>query len=514
MGKGTVMAQGKVFIVGAGPGDPGLLTLNAQKALAGADVVVYDALIHSRILEVIPATAKKIFRGNRSKKGALSQAQINTLLVKLAKQGKKVVRLKGGDPFVFGRGAEEALELYRKGIDFEIVPGVSSAIAVPAYAGIPVTHRALNSSFTVVTGHEDPTKPEAKIDWQSLALTEGTLVFLMGLHTLRGVCERLIREGKEGNTPAAVIQSGTTPQQKTVVGTLETISTAVEKAGLKAPATVVVGKVVGLMPELQWRRPGSLSGLRILLTRTRTQASFLSGLLAEKGAEVIEVPTIEIAPLPMTARAKGWLRDVQKYDWIIFTSVNAVELFMKNLLELKRDSRDLGKAKMACVGAATATALKSFGINADMVPADYKQEGLVKGFKNAPLRGKKILFARAKEGRDILLDFLRRKGAAVDFWPLYENRIPKGTRQKVRQLFAEEGGVHLLTFASSSSVDHFYGLFSAMERKKWLKSLPVAAIGPVTASSVKKWGGKVVIQPRKYTMPGLASAIEKWAKKH
>jgi len=366
------MAKGKVYIVGAGPGDPGLLTLNAQKALARADVVIYDALIHSRILGVIPETAERIFRGHRTKRGALSQSQINRLMVRLAKQGKQVVRLKGGDPFVFGRGAEEALELQRNGIAFEIVPGISSAVAVPAYAGIPVTHRALNSSFTVVTGHEDPTKPEAQIDWQSLALNGGTMVFLMGLHNLRGVCERLVREGKDRTTPAAVIQAGTTPQQRTVVGTLETISSLAQKAGLKAPATVVVGKVVGLRGRLNWLEPGPLSGLKILLTRTRDQSSFLSELLTQKGAEVIEIPTIEIAPLPMTGMVKRWLRNLQSYEWIILTSSNAVDLLMDNLFKLRLDVRSLGKAKIACVGSATAKALKAFGLRADLVPEDYK----------------------------------------------------------------------------------------------------------------------------------------------
>jgi len=508
------MTRGKVFIVGAGPGDPGLLTLNAQKALAHADVVLYDALIDSRILELIPETARKIFRGKRSKKGALSQAHINAWLVRWAKQGKKVVRLKGGDPFVFGRGAEEALELKRRGIDFEIVPGISSAIAVPAYAGIPVTHRAMNSSFTVVTGHEDPTKPEALIEWKSLALNEGTLVFLMGLHTLRGVCARLIQEGKKGNTPAAVIQSGTTLRQKTVAGTLETIAALTEKFHLKAPATVVVGKVVALRKKLQWLKPGSLSGFKILLTRTRAQASFLSDQLAEKGAEVREIPTVEIAPLPLSRTAEKWLREIGNYDWIILTSSNAVEILMANLFKLKKDARQLANVKLACVGSATAKSLKSFGLQADLIPEDYKQEGLIQSLRHKPLHGKKILFARAKEGRDILLKFLKAKGALVDFWPLYENRIPPGTGDKIRRLFAEEGGVDLLTFASSSSADHFYGLFSPVQRKKWLRSLPAAVIGPVTAASVKKWGGKVVLQPRSYTMPALVAAIEKWVKKH
>ncbi len=508
------MSKGKVYIVGAGPGDPGLLTLRAQKVLSEADVVIYDALIHSRVLGFIPEKAKKIFRGNRNKKGALSQFQINTLLVSLARMGKNIVRLKGGDPFVFGRGAEEALELRRHKIDFEIVPGVSSAIAVPAYAGIPVTHRALNSSFTVVTGHEDPTKPEAQIDWESLALNEGTLVFLMGLHTLKGVCERLIQEGKSVETPVAVIQSGTTPQQKVVVASLADISERVKREKLKAPATVIVGKVVRLMDKLQWLKPDPLTGVRVLLTRTRDQSSYLSGLLGDRGAEVIELPTIEIAPLPISSKARGWLLKIQEYDWVIFSSVNTVEIFMKNLFDLKKDVRDLSGVKIACVGGTTAKRLKDFGVSADLVPADYKQEGLVKSFGRISCKGKRVLFARAKEGRNVLVDFLKKEKALVDFWPLYENRIPSGLKKKALGLFANEGGVDLLTFASSSSVDHFFALFSAAQRRKWLLSLPVAVIGPVTGASARKWGCRVILQPRKYTMPDLVSAIVKWGKKH
>src|SRR5579859_3424340 len=408
------MSKGKVYIVGAGPGDPGLLTLRAKEVLSKADAVVYDALIHSRILDFIPVAARKIFRGHRSRKGSLSQSQINDLLVKLAWQGKQVVRLKGGDPFVFGRGAEEALELDRLGIDFEVVPGVTSAIAVPAYAGIPVTHRAMNSSFTVITGHEDPQKGEPQIDWQSLAENNGTLVFLMGFHTLPQLCERLIREGKAGDTPAAVVQSGTTSRQRAVTGTLKTITSLVEKAALKPPATFIVGKVVGLSDQLHWLRHKPLFGMRILVTRTRSQASFLSGMLAEKRAEVVEIPTLEIIPRPLVPRAKNLIRNAGSYEWIVFTSANAVEIFMDRLFELGRDARTLAGAKIACVGEATAAVLRRFGVRANLVPKDYKQEGLVKAFGAVVLKDKRILLPRPEEGRDILLRWLKEKKATVD----------------------------------------------------------------------------------------------------
>jgi uroporphyrinogen III methyltransferase / synthase len=506
------MPKGKVYLVGAGPGDPGLLTLKAKEVLSKADVVVYDALVHPQILALIPGKSKKIFRGHRSKSKALSQGQINALLVRLAKQGKQVARLKGGDPFVFGRGAEEALELAKHKIDFEVVPGVTAAVAVPAYAGIPVTHRAMNSSFTVVTGHEDPSKATAQIDWASLAENNGTIVFLMGLHTLPGLCERLMVEGKARNTPAAVIQAGTTPQQKTVTGTLETIAESVRKAGLKPPCTFVIGKVVELMDGLKWIKKKPLSGCKILVTRGRAQASYLSDMLAEEGAEIIEIPTIEISPLSLSPRGKKQIRAIRRYDWIVFSSVNAVEIFMDHLLNLKRDSRDLSDVKIACVGEATAKALETFGLRADLVPGDYKQEGLVKSFSKIKLTGQKILFARAKEGRDVLQKFFRKKGVFVDLLPLYENKAPKGAKERLRALFTQGGGVDLLTFASSSAVDHFYGLLTPALRRK-CRPLPVAVIGPVTASSVKKWGGRVAVQPRSFSLPPLVKAIVQWSRR-
>lgn len=308
------MSKGKVYLVGAGPGDPGLLTLRGKEVLSRAQVVVYDALVHPRILGFIPEAARKIFRGSRGKAGSLSQSQINVLLVKLAKTGKTVVRLKGGDPFVFGRGAEEILELVKNNIPFEVVPGVTSAVAVPAYAGIPVTHRTLNSSFAVITGHEDPLKENTQVDWHHLAKDEGTLVFLMGLHSLAHLCDRLIGEGKDPRTPAAVIQKGTTSHQRMVKGTLQTLPGLVRKAQLEPPAALIVGKVVDLADSLQWFSKKPLLGLRVLVTRGRAPVNYLSEMLSEEGAEVIEVPTIEIKPLPLDGKGKKRLQNLGEYD--------------------------------------------------------------------------------------------------------------------------------------------------------------------------------------------------------
>jgi uroporphyrinogen III methyltransferase/synthase len=508
------MAIGKVYLVGAGPGDPGLLTLRAKELLSKAEAVVYDALIHPQILEFISPQAERIFRGHRAKNGALSQAQINQRLVQLAKAGKVTVRLKGGDPFVFGRGAEEILALVKAKIPFEVVPGVSSAIAVPAYAGIPVTHRDINSSLTIVTGHETLYKANTQVDWKNLAQNNGTLVFLMGLHTLKMVSEKLIAAGKNPKMPSAVIQRGTTPRQKTVVGTLGTIFKLTAKAKLVPPAILVVGEVVGLRSKVYWLQHKPLYGLRILMTRTRSQSSYLSGLMTEEGAEVVEIPTIDIHSLPMDRAAKSRVEKISKYDWIVLASPGAVDIFMNNLKQFNKSSVNIRDVKIACVGESTAKTLSQYGLKADLVPTDYKQEGLIKAFKKLSVKGRKFLFASAKDGREILIHFLKGKGADVDFWPIYENKMPFGTRERLVHLFKNEGGVDILTFASSSSADNFYGVFTPSERLKWLKNIPVAVIGPVTAASVKKWGSKVVVMPKKYTMPDLVKGLSQWAKRH
>ncbi|HUO58275.1 MAG TPA: uroporphyrinogen-III C-methyltransferase [bacterium] len=501
------MARGKVYIVGAGPGDPGLLTVRGKEVLSRAQAVVYDALVHPRILDYAPGDAQRIFRGSQGKKGALSQEAINALLVRLVRQGKNVVRLKGGDPFVFGRGSEEGLFLAKHKITFEVVPGVSSSFAVPAYAGIPVTHRAMNSSFTVVTGHEDPSKNETQVDWAHLAQDPGTLVFLMGIHNLTELCKRLIEEGKSPETPAAVIQWGTTSRQKTVLGNLGLLPNLVREAGLRPPATVVVGPVVSLSPELQWVSKKPLWGVRILVTRTPSKASYLSSLLTEEGAEVFEIPTIELKPVELDRRGRRILETMGSYDWIVFSSAYAVERLMDQLDKTPRGRKSLDQARLACVGEATANSLRAFGLKANLVPGDYKQEGLIQSFKKKKLDGKKILFVRAKEGRDLLIRFLQGKKAKVDLLALYENVVPAGAKERLQDLFGKEGGVDLVTFASSSSVDHFYSLFTPVQRRKWLKQLATAVIGPVTGATVRKWGGRVVVQPRKHTLPSLVGAI-------
>src|SRR5665213_247600 len=351
------MAKAKVYLVGAGPGDPGLLTLRAKELLSRADAVVYDALVHPKILDFISYKAQKMFRGHRNKKGSFTQAKINDLLIRLSNEGKTTVRLKGGDPFVFGRGAEEILALVNAKIPFEVVPGVSSAIAVPAYAGIPVTHRDVNSSLTIVTGHETKAKNSSQVDWANLAQNKGTLVFLMGLHSLKKVCEKLIAAGKNEATPNAVIQRGTTFRQKTVTGTLKTIFYLVRKAKLIPPAILVVGDVVDLRSKVYWLQHKPLYGIRLLITRTRAQSSYLGGLLQDEGAEVIEIPTIDIHPLPIDRKAKEKMSRLSEYDWVILTSANAVNIFMDNLKKVNKNYLDLAGIQIACVGDSTAKTL-------------------------------------------------------------------------------------------------------------------------------------------------------------
>ncbi len=507
-----MVRKGKVYLVGAGPGDPGLLTLRAVEVLARAKVVIYDALIPPKILQLIPAGAEKIFRGHRSKRGALSQKAINALMVRKALQGKTVIRLKGGDPYVFGRGAEEALTLAQKGIPFEVVPGVSSAIAVPAYAGIPVTHRAFNSILTVVTGHENPAKGKTSVNWPHLARTEGTLVFLMGLHTLPGICRKLLREGKDPGTPVAVVQAGTLGAQKTVRGTLREITLQVQKAGLQPPCTVVMGKVVELMNPLSWLKFKPLAGQKILVTRTREQASFVTQLLEDQGAEVVEIPTIQISPLPLNTVGKKILKNLSSYDWLVLSSANAVEILIAHLAVSKLDVRSLSRLKIACVGEATAQVLKNYGLKADLVPKDYKQEGLVESFRNKgkQMEGKRVLLASARTGRDLLETELKKMRAQATRWPLYETRVPREAKTHLQKLFLKDGGVDWLVFASSSSADHFYGAFTIAQRKKVLPHTLIAVVGPVTGQSVKKWGGRVTMEAHPHTLPALVVGMVRW----
>ncbi|WP_028841233.1 uroporphyrinogen-III C-methyltransferase [Thermodesulfobacterium hveragerdense] len=495
------MTQGKVYLVGAGPGDPHLFTLKGKRILEQAEVVVYDYLANPKLLSFCKEEAEKIYVGKKGGEHTLPQEEINKLLVKKAKEGKKVVRLKGGDPFLFGRGGEELEELVKEGIPFEVVPGITSAIAVPAYAGIPVTHRDYTSTLAIITGHEAEGKPESKIDFKALAKL-GTLVFLMGVKNLKYIVENLIKEGKDPKTPVALIQWGTLPKQKVVTGCLENIVAEVERVGLKPPAIIVVGEVVKLRPQFNWFERKPLFGKRIAVTRTREQASKLSSLLEELGAEVVELPLIKVVPVYNTE----FLERLTLYDWLVFTSENGVRFFIKALLETERDLRALKDLKIAVIGKATAEALEGWGIKADLIPEkNFTQEGLLEAFSKIPMKGKKVLIARAKEARDVLPKGLEELGAIVDIVSIYQTVLPEETKNAFKEELKQ--GVDVITFTSSSTVKNFFRLLLELEQEGDLKNTLFASIGPITSQELIKHGVTPQIEAKEYTIPGLVEAI-------
>jgi len=509
-----VRTQGKVWLIGAGPGDPRLMTEAGAGALAQAEVVVYDRLVNKRLLDLAPSSAERIFVGKEAGAHALSQEEINALLVEKARRGKRVARLKGGDPFVFGRGGEEAEALAAAGVPFEVVPGVTSAVAVPGYAGIPITHRGLASSFAVITGHEDPTKAETAIDWSKLATGVDTLVFLMGTATLPGIVEKLVEHGRPAATPAAVIRWGTTPAQEVVTGTLADIVRRVEEAGLEPPAITVVGEVVRLREKLRWfdsPQAKPLFGKRVLVTRTRQQASALSRLLAEEGAEPIELPTLDIKPSFRKDELIGIAKALHKgeYDWVIFTSANAVDIFFDFLWDRCLDARSV-TAGVAAIGPATGEALKRWGIYVDVTPDPnrYTAEGLLAAFKEQfDVRDQSILLPRAEGSRDALIDGLTKQGAKVHEVILYVAAPPDAPEPgALRRL--RDGEVDIVTFASSSAVKNLLKLLGG--DSSLLRGTPVACIGPITAATAREAGLEVGVEAKEHTIPGLVAALREY----
>lgn len=503
-------SKGKVYLVGAGPGDAGLITVKGMECLKKAEVVVYDHLINPGLIREVDPAAQRIYVGKSGRRHTLEQDEINALLAREAGKGKVVVRLKGGDPFVFGRGSEEALYLKERGIPFEVVPGITSGIAAPAFAGIPVTHRGLASSVTFITGHEDPTKEESALDWESLAKLE-TLVFYMGVGNLPKIVERLTSYGRPKSTPAAVIQWGTTPEQRTVAGTLGDISERVRKAGITAPAITIVGEVASLRKDLRWFEDRPLFGRRILVTRSRTQASELVRLLEELGASVAEFPTIEIVPPKSYKRIDEAVRNIGSYDWVIFTSVNGVSFFMDRLFALEEDVRKFGKVKIAAIGPATALRLRGYMLGSDLVPKEYRAEAVVEEFKKAGVKGKRVLLARAMVARDVIPVALRKLGAKVDVLTVYRTARAKGKQKELLSLI-KDGKVDAVTFTSSSTVENFVGILGR-KNTPLLKGVTLASIGPITTETAKRLGLKIGIEAREYTMPGLVRVLEEWSRK-
>lgn len=501
--------KGKVYLIGAGPGDPGLLGLKAKECLETADAVVYDRLADPRIIEFCRKDAEMVYVGKASANHTMRQPDINKLLVKLAAEGKTVARLKGGDPFVFGRGGEEAIELLEAGLPFEFVPGVTSAIAVAEYAGIPVTHRHVATSFAVITGHEDPTKGESTINWKGLATAVDTLVFLMGVENIERISSQLIANGRSADCPAAVIRWGTRPEQRTLITTVGQAAADVKATGMKPPAIFLVGEVVKLREQLQWFDNKPLFGKTVVVTRARAQASVLTKKLEAQGARVLEVPAIKIVPPADFAPLDKAIAEIDTYKWLILTSVNGVEYFFDRLLKAGKDSRALCGVKIAAIGSATAEALKGYGITADLIPSAYKAEELADALAADTKAGDKLLLARAKIARNVLPERLRALGAQVDVVTAYETVADCQNKEELLEAL-ESGEASLVTFTSSSTVTNLLDVLG--DKKDLLNKVALAAIGPVTAETLEKHGLKPAVSAAEYTIDGLMTAIEEYYK--
>ena len=497
--------SGKVYLVGAGPGDLGLVTLRAKECIETADVIVYDHLANSEMLGWARDDAEIIYAGKKAAAHTLSQDEINKLIIEKAREGKKVVRLKGGDPFLFGRGAEEAKAIADEAIAFEIVPGITSAIAGPAYAGIPVTHRTENSHVTFFTGHEDPSKLESAIDYSALAKLGGTQVMLMGVERIAQITREMLDNGARADLPVALVRWATTGRQQTLIGTLENIAQRVIESGFEAPAVAIFGEVVALRKDLNWYEQRPLSGKRIVVTRTRKQAGALTTELRALGADVLELPTIRIES-PTDLREFGELvQDAHQYDWIVFTSPNGVDAFFEMFFKLYDDAREIGGAKIAAIGPATAQRVRDFHVHVDLQPEEFVAEAVVREFqKQGGVENLRILLARAEKARDVLPKELSKLGAIVDeafaYRTVPETRDVTGARRR----FVEEGA-DLITFTSSSTVENFLAL-----GLPWPKRMQVASIGPITSKTARDNGLKVDIEARRHDIAGLVEAIRKF----
>ncbi|HEU0208183.1 MAG TPA: uroporphyrinogen-III C-methyltransferase [Candidatus Udaeobacter sp.] len=500
MGK-SANKNGKAYLVGAGPGDLGLVTLRAKECVANADVILYDHLANPDVLAWARDDAEIVYAGKQPGE-SWTQEEINARLIEKVREGKQVVRLKGGDPFVFGRGAEEAELIAEAGLPFEIVPGITSAIAGPAYAGIPMTHRAHNSHVTFFTGHEDPTKTEAAVDYAALAKLGGTQVMLMGVERLGLVTSEMLKHGVRADLPVALVRWATTGRQETLTGTLSSIAQKAVASGFEAPAVAVFGEVVSLRHNLNWYEKRPLLGKRIVVTRTRKQAGILSNKLRALGAHVIELPTIRIEPPTNLREFATLVQDAHIYDWIVFTSVNGVESFFDIFFKLYDDAREIGGVRIAAIGPATAQRVKDFHLHVDLRPDEFVAEAVVREFrKQGSIENMRILLVRAENARDVLPRELSGAGAIVDEGFAYRT-VPetRDTSGPQRQLARE--GADLITFTSSSTVENFFAL-----TLPWPKGMRIASIGPITSKTVRDQGYHVDVEARRHDIDGLVQAI-------
>jgi len=500
------MKKGHVYLIGAGPGDPGLITVRGRECISLADVVVYDYLANEQLLEFAPSHAELIYAGKIGGAHNHEQWQINSLLVEKALEGKAVARLKGGDPFIFGRGGEECEALVEAGISYEIVPGVTAGIGAAAFAGIPLTHRSVTTSVAFVTGHEHQEKDDTEIDWERLSLGSGTIVFYMGVKNLPQITRSLMDHGRSPDTPVALVRWGTRPEQQVLEGTLSDITEKARKEAFKAPAITIVGEVVKLREKLRWFDARPLFGKGVLVTRAADHAGAFSRLLAERGASVFECPTISLVPPESFAELDSAIEGLSSFNWLVFTSANAVAFFFSRLAAKNLDARALGGCRVCAVGPKTAALLLSFGIRADMVPADYKAEGVVAEFGRLEMKGKKVLFPRADKARDLIPAALGEMGAVVTAPVTYRNIIPAAIPEKALQAL-EEQRIHCVTFTSSSTAENLASILGENRMLRLLEGVKVAAIGPVTAKTCRELGLKVHIEPQEYTLENMTDAI-------
>ncbi len=500
--------RGRVYLVGAGPGAPDLISLRAIDRLRNADVVIYDYLVSPEVLRFAPESAELIFAGRRGDKGdRIEQGAINRMLIASARRGRSVVRLKGGDPFIFGRGGEEAQALADAGIEFEVVPGVSSAVAAPAFAGIPLTHRHYGSFVTFVTGHEDESKgAESTVPWSDLARaarSRGTLVILMATARMRSVLARLAASGMRPDTPAAAVQWGTTAAQVTILATVGTLAEQCEAAKLGAPTVVVVGEAAALREKLKWFEAMPLFGKRIVITRTRVAAADFAQKLRALGADAIEFPTIEIAPPSSYSALDGALERLNQFDWIVFTSATGVERFIDRMRTLGHDLRALSHASLCAIGPATASALATYALRVATIPSEYRAEAIIPAIGKRRVRGARFLIPRAQVAREVLPQELRAAGAKlVEVASVYRTVKPRHADTARIRAMASSGQIDLVVLTSSSTAENFAEMVGSAA-----KGLKAAAIGPITAETAKDCGFLVKVQPEEYTTASLLDAI-------
>ena len=509
--------KGVVYLVGAGPGDIGLLTVKGLRYLQKAEVVVYDFHLNAQILNYIKHDAEFIYAGKRGGHHTMTQNEINAMIVEKAKEGKIVCRLKGGDPFVFGRGGEEAQVLAREGIRFEVVPGVSSSVAAPAYAGIPLTHRLFSSSFAVIPGYEDTTKEESAIDWTKLATGVGTLVFLMAVKNIDLVTKKLIENGRAPDTPVAVIRWGTRPEQKTLVSTVKDIAGLVREKDIKPPAVMVVGNVVTLRSELKWFEERPMFGHRVLVTREHAEGF---EPLEELGAEVLQFQTVEVVPPETWADLDRCIDAISSYDWLIFTSSNGVKYFFMRFFEKDWDVRELKGMRICTIGTKTAGELKKFGLKVDLVPEEFRAEGLIKAITQDKERGKtggdllkgmRFLLPRAEVAREIFPEKVRELGGIIDV-PIAYRAVKPELHGKRLKRFLKEGRITVATFTSAATFTNFREIMGD-DADGLLRNVAIAVIGPVTAQAIEKAGLKVDIMPKEATVEAMVEEIRQWAVK-